>query len=58
MDAFRARVYLNMQDYGKVIEYAAPLKSRYALVSNAADFNAMWVNDSGAECLMMMDASN
>lgn len=57
VDAFRARVYLNMQDYSKVIEYAAPLKSRYALVSNAADFNAMWVNDSGAECLMMMDAS-
>lgn len=57
VDAFRARVYLNMQDYAKVIEYAAPLKSKYALLNNAADFYAMWVNDSGAECLMMLDAS-
>ncbi|HIZ85144.1 MAG TPA: RagB/SusD family nutrient uptake outer membrane protein [Candidatus Coprenecus stercoravium] len=58
VSAFRARVYLTMKDYQKVIEYASPILSRYTLVNNATDFNNMWVNDSGRETLMMMDASN
>lgn len=60
VDAFRSRVYLNMGDYSKVIEYAEPLVSsnRYPLVQTSSDFSAMWVNDSGSECIMMLDASN
>lgn len=60
VDAFRSRVYLNMGDYSKVIEYAEPLVSsnRYPLVQTSSDFSAMWVNDSGNECIMMLDASN
>ena len=60
VDAFRARVYLNMGDYNSVIEYAEPLVSsnRYPLVQTSSDFSAMWVNDSGNECIMMLDASN
>ena len=58
--AFRARVYLNMGDYQSVINYAEPLVSsgRYPLINNSTDFTSMWVNDSGAECIMMLDASN
>lgn len=60
VDAFRARVYLNMGDYNSVIEYAEPLvnSGRYPLVTTSSDFSAMWVNDSGNECIMMLDASN
>ena len=60
VDAFRSRVYLNMGNYSKVFEYAEPLVSsnRYPLVQTSSDFSAMWVNDSGSECIMMLDASN
>lgn len=58
--AFRSRVYLAMKDYDQVIAYAEPLVSgnKYALVNNASDFSNMWVNDSGKECIMMLDATN
>lgn len=58
--AFRSRVYLTMKNYDQVIAYAAPLVSsnRYPLVNNASDFSNMWVNDSGRECIMMLDATN
>ncbi len=58
VDAFRARVFLNMGRYSDVINYAQPLISKYTLVSTADEFQAMWAEDSGVECLMMMDASN
>lgn len=60
VDAFRSRVYLNMGNYSKVFEYAEPLVSsnRYPLVQTSSDFSSMWVNDSGSECIMMLDASN
>lgn len=58
VSAFRARVYLAMKDYDNVITYSEPLISKYPLVTSAADFQSMWVNDSGSECIMQLDASS
>lgn len=60
VSAFRSRVYLNMKDYAKVIEYAQPLvaSNRYPLQNTESGFRSMWASDSGQECIMMCDASN
>lgn len=61
--AFRARVALYMDDYKAAIEYAKPLVdmsrdgSRYALLTDTASFNDLWLNDSGDECIMQVFAS-
>lgn len=55
--AFRARVALYTGDYQSAISYASSLISSgtYPLINgDAAAFNDMWVNDSGAECIMQL----
>lgn len=56
--ALKARVALSMGDYETAILCASELttNSKYALVSTMDDFTKMWVNDSGSECIMQLDA--
>ena len=51
--AMQARVALTKGDYAKAASLAAALadSGRYALLSTQEDFNALWTNDSGKECI-------
>ncbi len=56
--ALRARVAMAMGDYASVISLVSPeLLARYPLTTTEADFKNMWVNDSGAECILQLFAS-
>ncbi|MCI1779108.1 MAG: RagB/SusD family nutrient uptake outer membrane protein [Bacteroidales bacterium] len=54
--ALRSRVYLNMQDYDNAIKYSTELvdAGNYPLISDLTDFNKLWTNDSGNECIMQL----
>lgn len=56
--ALTARVALNMGDYSTAITNAEAIinSSRYPLVSTSDEMKALWIDDSGKECIMMMDA--
>lgn len=57
--ALKARAALYTGDYQSAISNAKSLidSGRYPLVDNAADLSAMWVNDSGAECILQLWAN-
>lgn len=56
--ALQARVALAMGDYTKVTSLiTSEFLAKYPLVSSSDEFNNMWVNDSGAECILQFDAS-
>ena len=51
--AMEARVALTKGDYAKAASLAAALcdNGRYPLLSSQDEFNALWTNDSGKECI-------
>ena len=57
--ALKARFALMSGDYSTAITEASSLidSGRYPLVSDVDAFTEMWVNDSGAECILQLDAS-
>lgn len=57
--AMYARVALFKGDYDKAISKATALigAGKYPLVSSAEEFNALWTNDSGKECIMQLYAN-
>lgn len=52
--ALKARVALAKGDYSAAITNATSLVDggKYPLLDNAADFEELWINDSGKECIM------
>jgi len=54
--AFQARVALYKGDYATAASLATSLidSGRYPLIDNVDDFNMLWTNDSGKECMMQL----
>lgn len=57
--AMQARVALTKGDYAKAASLAAALADggRYPLLTSQAEFDALWTNDSGKECITQFWAS-
>ena len=57
--AMQARVALTKGDYAKAASLAAGLADggRYPLLTSQAEFDALWTNDSGKECITQFWAS-
>lgn len=54
--ALKARVAIQYNDWATAASAAASLvnSGRYPLISDAAAFKSMWVNDSGKECILQL----
>ena len=56
VSALKARIALTKGDYSTAASTAAALVDggEYALLDNEDDFNSLWTNDSGKECIFQM----
>lgn len=49
--ALKARVYLQMKEYGKAIDAAKTVMAAYPLIKKADDYASMWAYDEGSEII-------
>ena len=58
VSALQARIALVKGDYDTAIRLSTALvdSGRYPLIDNEEDFNKLWTNDSGKECMMQLYA--